>query len=112
MIPNLSKEMIDVMQQLRKRLRSEFNSDIKLSQPDVVHEILKLVNKSKDQKTQLLFADLEDLMGIELRTPVQEKENTTMKTTTRVYRGQVIEDIQPVVQSSSTARVYRGHAVT
>lgn len=112
MIPNLSKEMIDVMQQLRKRLRSEFNADIKLSQPDVIHEILKLVNKSKDQKTQLLFADLEDLMGIELRMPDQEVEAPTIKTSTRVYRGQVIEDIQPAVQASTTARVYRGHAVT
>ena len=112
MIPNLSKEMIDVMQQLRKRLRSEFNADIKLSQPDVIHEILKLVNKSKDQKTQLLFADLEDLMGIELRMPDQEVEAPTIKTSTRIYRGQVIEDIQPAVQASTTARVYRGHAVT
>ena len=37
MIPNLSKDMIDIMQQLRKRLRSEFGVELKLSQPDIVH---------------------------------------------------------------------------
>ena len=46
MIPNLSKDMIDLMQQLRKRLRSEFNADLKLSQPDIIDVIRGGANDS------------------------------------------------------------------
>lgn len=112
MIPNLSKDMIDIMQQLRKRLRSEFGVELKLSQPDIVQIILEFVKKSHDQRTQLLFADLEDMMGLELlsRSSSEINEKASGK---RVYRGQVMPD--PVVSSSShddrPKRIYRGQVV-
>jgi len=116
MIPNLSKDMIDIMQQLRKRLRSEFNSDVKLSQPDVIQFLLELVNQSRDQKTQLLFADLEDMMGLELRhKPIDEAQN---KSVTGTYRGNTfnIKDevglpINAKKQITSRTRIYRGQVV-
>ena len=119
MIPNLSKEMIDLLQQLRKRLRSEFGVELKLSQDDIVQQILLHVEKSKDQKTLLLFADLEDMMGISLprsaaaaKTP--ESAPIAPTKTKRVYRGQVIEDEIPPVSSthaSAPKRMYRGQVV-
>lgn len=118
MIPNLSKEMIDLMQQLRKRLRSEFDVDLKLSQPDVVERLLELVNKSHDQKTLLLFADLEDMMGISFEHPTQEQQEQSDKHETiirRVYRGQVIEERparhESETKSTTTKRIYRGQVV-
>lgn len=121
MIPNLSKEMIDLLQQLRKRLRSEFGIELKLSQDDIVQKILHYVEKSKDQKTLLLFADLEDMMGISLPrsavspSPVKEPEpeHGQASKTKRVYRGQVIED-EPSFQPSkkdAPVRMYRGQVV-
>lgn len=118
MIPNLSKEMIDVMQQLRKRLRSEFDVDIRLSQPNVVQQILEWVDKSHDQKTRLLFADLEDMMGVELEHHRDPEEEASRKAShdavvKRIYRGQVIEE--PVRTSSQSVnhstRIYRGQVV-
>jgi hypothetical protein len=111
MIPNLTKDMIDIMQQLRKRLRSEFGVEIKLSQPHVVQTILALVIKSHDQRTQLLFADLEDMMGIELMTPTPESHEDVA--TKRMYRGQSIPDSprNGVSGDDRPKRIYRGHVV-
>lgn len=116
MIPNLSKEMIDLLQQLRKRLRSEFGVDLKLSQDDIVPRILELVENSKDQKTLLLFADLEDMMGVSLREKTSEPEAPAKATSDsapkRIYRGQVVADPTPqVAQSQVTKRIYRGQVV-
>ncbi|NVK39304.1 MAG: hypothetical protein HWE18_15360 [Gammaproteobacteria bacterium] len=112
MIPNLTKDMIDIMQQLRKRLRSEFGVELKLSQPDIVQNILALVSKSHDQRTLLLFADLEDMMGIELRvrTEPAEEAQTSAK---RVYRGQVIPDVasESAAADNRPKRIYRGQVV-
>jgi len=112
MIPNLTKDMIDIMQQLRKRLRSEFGVEIKLSQPNVVQTILELVSKSHDQRTQLLFADLEDMMGVELmpRSTAEPEESTSPK---RMYRGQPIPD-EPTRSGGDDnrpKRIYRGQVV-
>lgn len=110
MIPNLTKDMIDIMQQLRKRLRSEFGVELKLSQPDIVQLILEYVTKSHDQRTQLLFADLEDMMGVELMAP---KEDAAAPPSKRMYRGQPIPD--PVsgstTQDTRPKRIYRGQVV-
>ena len=116
MIPNLSKEMIDLMQQLRKRLRSEFGVELKLSQEDIVQRILSLVEKSKDQKTLLLFADLEDMMGISLPRSQQDEGVASIqaaepeKVAKRIYRGHAILE-EPKVAHSKTQRMYRGQVV-
>ena len=111
MIPNLSKDMIDIMQQLRKRLRSEFGVELKLSQPDIVQSIMSHVSKSHDQRTQLLFADLEDMMGVELMGRSEEKVDTP--TTKRMYRGQPIEDtpVSAGIVDNRPKRIYRGQVV-
>ena len=124
MIPNLSKDMIDLMQQLRKRLRSEFGVDVKLSQPDVIQQLLVLVDKSHDQRTLLLFADLEHMMGVTLEhaheeasnaEPLSEEHQTIIR---RVYRGQVIEERvarkEPQLSANTSQikkRIYRGQEV-
>lgn len=112
MIPNLTKDMIDIMQQLRKRLRSEFGVELKLSQPDIVKHILELVSKSHDQRTLLLFADLEDMMGIQLMARSETAEETPVSTK-RMYRGQPIPDSGSQAMSTDTRpkRIYRGQVV-
>ena len=110
MIPNLSKDMIDIMQQLRKRLRSEFGVELKLSQADIVQNILQYVSQSHDQRTQLLFADLEDMMGIELMDRSSEVIEEKPVTSKRMYRGQPIPD-EPARVASRPKRIYRGQVV-
>lgn len=111
MIPNLSKDMIDIMQQLRKRLRSEFGVELKLSQADIVQNILKYVQESHDQRTQLLFADLEDMMGVELMPRSSSYAEEQKAASKRVYRGQVVPDPVPSLQDTRPKRIYRGQVV-
>lgn len=117
MIPNLSKEMIGIMQQLRKRLRSEFDVDLKLSQPDIIQQLFQWSEKSHDQRSKLLFADLEDMLGIDISNRVNAEDVGNEEKTAahdfiskRIYRGQVIEDA-PVVAMQKTQRIYRGQVV-
>jgi hypothetical protein len=119
MIPNLSKEMIDLLQQLRKRLRSEFNVDIKLSQSDIIEVLLVLVEKSRDQRTQLLFADIEDMMGLELRQIKTPKETIVSSASAKMYRGQTVNEPIELKKSgkkpqqviTTKTRIYRGQIV-
>ena len=109
MIPNLSKDMIDILQQLRKRVRSEFGTELKLSQPDIVQCILECVEKSHDQRTQLLFADLEDMMGLELMN--RPSEPVEVSPAKRMYRGQPIADAPLHAADGRPKRIYRGQVV-
>ena len=120
MIPNLSKDMIDVMQVLRKALNKEFNLSLKLSQPDVVDQIQLWAGKSQEKENQVLCENLENLMGISsLKTAtlkVQGELNSS-KISKRIYRGQVIEVAADGPQIATQApvkakRMYRGQVVS
>lgn len=97
MIPNLSKDMIDLMQQLRKRMRAEFGVELRLSQTDIVEQLQALAQKSRDNKTRTLFSELDARMGglAPLVTP-----EVVSKTS-----------VSAISQPSKTVRIYRGHAV-
>jgi hypothetical protein len=115
MIPNLSKEMIDILQQLRKRLRSEFGVELKLSQLDIIQQIFALIEKSHDQRSLLLFADLEDMMGVDLRAKMKSDfhQSHSASNIERVYRGQINNEKAPAseVTAQITKRIYRGQVV-
>lgn len=115
MIPNLSKGMIDDMQQLRKRMRSEFGVELRLSQVDIIERITELALRSKDQRTRTLFDHLSSLMSGEALMPQKDakQSQSAPKHKIRVYRGQTILE-EPAISTASSGqvRVYRGQAVT
>lgn len=120
MIPNLSKGMIDDMQQLRKRMRSEFGVELRLSQSDIIEQITELASRSKDHRTRMLFDHLQSQMGGDLAATVAssepQKEATSgedaPKQKIRVYRGcKIIEEVPPSSQKAEPQRIYRGQVV-
>lgn len=119
MIPNLSKDMIDIMQILRKALNSEFKLELKLSQSDIIEKIQLWASKSENQKNQSLCADLEKMLGIKAFKTIESEGVITpasLKKTTRIYRGRVVEQLEetnPVVaqQETKSKRMYRGQVV-
>ncbi len=116
MIPNLSKGMIDDMQQLRKRMRSEFGVELRLSQEDILEQITALAARSKDQRTRILFDHLQSQMGDqpEVKAPKNEAavEASAPKQKIRVYRGcKIIEEVPPADYTAETKRIYRGQVV-
>ncbi|MEH6345825.1 MAG: hypothetical protein V7785_12110 [Bermanella sp.] len=119
MIPNLSKDMIDIMQILRKALNSEFKLELKLSHSDIIQKIQLWVSKSQNQVNQSLCADLEKMLGIEALDTKEAKIEAPMvksRNTTRIYRGRIVEQLEeanPVVaqQQTKSKRMYRGQVV-
>jgi hypothetical protein len=120
MIPNLSKDMIDVMQVLRKALNIEFNLSLKLSQPDIVDQIQQWADKSDQADIKVACASLETLMGISplhSAVEVDHAEPVNTKTSKRIYRGQIIEETTSEAQVVAAApvkakRMYRGQVVS
>jgi len=120
MIPNLSKDMIDIMQILRKALNSEFKLELKLSQLDIIEKIQNWAYKSQNKKNQNLCADLEKMLGIQAFKVAEsevEVPPARIKRTTRIYRGQVVEQLKeanPVMvqQQTKSKRMYRGQVVS
>ncbi len=120
MIPNLSKDMIDVMQILRKALNNEFNLSLKLSQPDIVDQIQLWADKSEEKESKKQCENLERLMGISpIKMPgIQASvDPIPSKSNKRIYRGQVIEDSNdhhPLATQSppKAKRMYRGQVVS
>jgi len=116
MIPNLSKGMIDDMQQLRKRMRSEFGVELRLSQEDILDQITALAARSKDQRTHILFDHLKSQMGEQpsVKAPKNEaaESDTAPKHKIRVYRGcKIIEEVPPADYTADAKRIYRGQVV-
>lgn len=97
MIPNLSKDMIDLMQQLRKRMRAEFGVELRLSQTDIVEQLQALAQKSRDARTRMLFSELDVQMGG--LAPLVKPEPPAQ------------QSVPVIGQPSKTVRIYRGHAV-
>lgn len=119
MIPNLSKDMIDLMQVLRKSLSAEFNLSLKLSQPDIVEQIQQWAGKSHKKENKVLCENLEVLLNIRSLKPRQvdiSLEQISPKLSKRMYRGQAIEEThdtpKPTTQAPIKAkRMYRGQVV-
>lgn len=120
MIPNLSKGMIDDMQQLRKRMRAEFGVELRLSQSDILEQIADLAARSKDHRTRMLFENLQSQVGGEISSVAQKAQDlvseqsvNTPKQKIRVYRGcKILEETPPSTnQSVDKQRIYRGQVV-
>ena len=114
MIPNLSKGMIDDMQQLRKRMRSEFGVELRLSQSDILERITELAERSKDQRTRTLYDHLKGQISGDITMHQKEADQAVdaPRHKLRVYRGQtILEEVNTGLHSPKTERVYRGQTV-
>ena len=65
----LTKSVLDCMQLLRRRLRSEQETDIRLSQPGAVMSMLLACAASEVEETRQLGEKLSELTGLHLAPP-------------------------------------------
>ncbi len=123
MIPNLTKDMINLMQQVRKRIRAEFGVDLRLSQMDLLDKFQEWCGKSKDERTQLLYGQLMKGLGMEhMLAPVAgsgsyqahpaDAPKAHKSGSNGVYRGQkILIEVPPEERTQKTERVYRGQVI-
>lgn len=99
----LNKAVLDCMQALRRRLRSELAVDIRLSQPDAIEAMLVACLRSSDMDTRALGQRLAQFLDNQENLPAAKP---SLKATVEVAR--------PLAQLDSargSVRMYRGQRV-
>lgn len=105
----MTKPIIDCMQNLRRRIRAEQGSDIRLSQADAIAQMLALAMKSRDEKTRALGKELSQLTGSEL--PASQPLASTTATPSNTYRGAMVQNEEAHPAHTPSVRIYRGQRV-
>ena len=82
-----TREMLDCLQRLRRRLRDEQGVEIRLSQPDAVPRMLEACGASRDADTQALGRRLSELSGVRPAAPVLSEAELIEKYMRARYAG-------------------------
>lgn len=98
----LNKAMLDCMQALRRRLRSELAIDIRLSQPDAINAMLSACLFSSNEETRQLGQRLAQF---------SDKTTPVAKPTASVALPPSLLETAHVGKSSGSVRIYRGQRV-
>ncbi|MFC3149972.1 hypothetical protein ACFOEK_02940 [Litoribrevibacter euphylliae] len=114
---NYTKPMIDLVQEIRRRVPSEHKPDVKLANPELLSELIPIYQKSSDAVLQALLKDLFSKAGGDWMKKLEAGESTDDKYVTKIYRGQV--QLIPAanktesqsVDSDRPKKVYRGRVV-
>ncbi len=111
----INKALVDCMQTLRRRLRSEMGVDIRLSQPDAIAAMLAACLRTHDDTTRQLGQRLAELGGLQ-----PGKAQATQAQPAKVVNHEPVAEsaplasvtIPPAVQAQSgSVRIYRGQRV-
>lgn len=105
----MTKPIIDCMQNLRRRIRAEQGCDIRLSQNDAIAQMLTLAVKSRDEKTRALGKELSQLTGSEL--PASQPPTSAAPTPSNTYRGAMVQSEDTLHAHTASVRIYRGQRV-
>ncbi|MEQ9022553.1 MAG: hypothetical protein RLN82_07305 [Pseudomonadales bacterium] len=120
-----TKAMVDLIQEARRRAPSEDKPNIKLANPDVLFELLKLYQKSSDTIFKVLVKEAFHLAGDpwparleDKRKAEQMEEEVPEGYVVKVYRGQTVlerkansPDNKRKSESTRPKRMYRGQVV-
>ncbi len=120
---NFSKQMIDLVREIRRRVASQDKPGIKLANPELLTELVPIYHRSTDTVTNTLIKELFHLAGDDwpqrLLIRDSEAERQPQATSpekvyvTKVYRGQtqLIEVERPTRETAKPQRIYRGQVV-
>ncbi len=109
----INKALVDCMQTLRRRLRSEMGVDIRLSQPDAIAAMLAACLRTHDDTTRQLGQRLAELGGLQLgKTPSAQPAKVASQEPAMESTPLASVTIPPAVQAQSgSVRIYRGQRV-
>lgn len=117
---DMTKPMIDLIREIRRRSSDDVKNSIKFANPDVIDELIVLYHESNDPVFIALVKELCVLAGPpwslslsgEQEIPIDEPQ----KFKTKVYRGQTT--LEPINNNSveeeepdKPVRMYRGHPI-
>ncbi|WP_370980376.1 hypothetical protein [Agaribacterium sp. ZY112] len=111
---NFSKQMIDLVKEIRRRSSSDIKPSIKLANPDLMPELVKMYQESNDAVSKALIKELCHLSGEGWSDALSKPKQEEKRLKTNVYRGQTsVTEVKPQNQESpkKTKQVYRGRVV-
>ena len=120
---NYTKEMIDLVREIRKRVPSDAKPGVKLANPELLNEIQDVYETSKDAVLKALTRELFAMAGEEWVDKLANKKKSEERMQTKTYRGQSSLSSTPVVSNEPVQeandiglegrpkRVYRGQIV-
>ncbi len=109
----INKALVDCMQTLRRRLRSEMGVDIRLSQPDAIAAMLAACLRTHDDTTRQLGQRLAELGGLQPgKAPSAQPAKVASQEPAMESTPLASVTIPPAVQAQSgSVRIYRGQRV-
>lgn len=111
---NYDKPMIDLVQEIRRRVPSENKPSIKLANPDLLSELVILYQKTTDNVMKALTRELMKMAGKEWETRLTTNSAAKGKYITHTYRGQTQLLEKPPTTPTvprEKKRFYRGQEV-
>jgi len=121
-----TKAMVDLIQEARRRAPSEDKPSIKLANPDVLFELLRLYQNSSDTIFKALIKEAFFLAGAPWPARLEEKPRQSEPTpedvpegyVVKIYRGRTVlerktgsADSKEKNESTRPKRIYRGRVV-
>lgn len=106
--------MIDLTQEIRRRVPSEDKPGIKLANPELFDELVRLYRSSKDNVMRALTRELMIMAGDGWLERLDQDDLPKTAYTTHTYRGQtqlVPKTEIPQTAKPSAKRFYRGREV-
>jgi hypothetical protein len=113
---NFTKPMIDLVQEIRRRVESEHKPSIKLANPELLNELIPIYQASGDAVLKALMKELFFKAGDDWLAKLEAGELSNDKYVTKIYRGQVQlvpvkGDADKVQATPKAQKVYRGRVV-
>lgn len=119
---NFTKQVIDLVKEIRKRASSEDKPGIKLANPELLEELIPVYEHTTDAVSKALIKELFYLAGedwsqrLEVPQAPPEPANGEPRKTyvTKTYRGQtqLVEVVMPdQPRAPAPKRIYRGRPV-
>lgn len=104
----INKALVDCMQTLRRRLRSELGVEIRLSQPDAVAAMLAACLRSQDDTTRQLGQKLAELGGLQ---PGSKPAASAAPQPTPPQQTTVTIPPSASAPAGGSVRIYRGQRI-
>jgi hypothetical protein len=109
---NYSKAMIDLVQELRKRLDVELGLKIRISDPQLLDHLCEYFYQSCNVGTKALIKELLLLAGESWYSRVAPEVDASSRS--KIYRGQVMDEgssTAVINKPKSSVRIYRGRVI-
>jgi len=114
-----TKPMIDIIREIRRRVHADEKPGIKLANPELLFDLVRIYQASKDNVLKALTRELMQMAGEpwpkRLENPVEDKN--PQHYSTKVYRGMVqLKESATIGDKSENTpkrpkRMYRGQVV-